>query len=117
MSSKRPTLTQDLLWRLEAAAYVAISFLVRLAPIETASAAGGWLARKLGPLTGSHKVVLRNLRLAFPEWTDAERARVAVAQWDNLGRSFMELPWMAALRPSLGRVEVVNAERLEEIRT
>ena len=117
MSSKRPTLTQDIAWRLDAAAYIAVMFLVRLVPLEWASATGGWLARRVGPLSGSHKVVLRNLRLAFPDWTPAQRDHIANAQWDNLGRAFMELPWMEALRPSRGRVEVVNAERLEEIRT
>ena len=116
MASKRPTLMQDLSWRLEAAAYIAVMVLVRLVPLEWASAAGGWLARKVGPMSGSHKVVCRNLRLAFPDWTPAQRDALALAQWDNLGRSFMELPWMDALRPSRGRVEVVNAQRLEEIR-
>ncbi len=117
MSTQQPSLTQDIAWRFEAAAYIAVMVLVRLVPLAWASAAGGWLARKIGPLSGSHKVVQRNLRLAFPDWTQSQRDTMAHRQWDNLGRSFMELPWMEALRPSRGRVEVVNAERLEEIRT
>ena len=117
MSHPRPSFAQDLLWRLEAAAYVAVFGLLRLMDIETASALGGWLALRLGPLTGSHKVVQRNLRLAFPELSEAERERIARAQWDNLGRSTFELPFMEELQPHRGRVEMVGAERLEEIRT
>jgi KDO2-lipid IV(A) lauroyltransferase len=116
MSHPRPSLAQDLIWRLEAAAYVAVFALLRLMDIETASALGGWLAVGVGPRTGSHKVVLRNLRLAFPEMTQAERDTIAREQWDNLGRSTFELPFMEELQPHRGRVQVVGAERLEEIR-
>ena len=116
MSTKRHSWLQDLAWRLEAAAYVALLFIVRRIPLETASALGGRLATTLGPLTGSHKVVLRNLQLAFPEMPEADRAKLARDQWDNLGRSTFELPWMDELQPSRGRVELVNGERLEAIR-
>jgi len=116
MSTKRRLWLQDIAWRLEAAAYVALLFIIRRIPLETASALGGRLATALGPLTGSHKVVLRNLQLAFPDMTAAERAQLARDQWDNLGRSTFELPWMDELQPSRGRVELVNGERLEEIR-
>ena len=116
MSAQRPSLAQDLLWRLEAAAYVGVFALLRLMDIETASALGGWLAMRLGPLTGSHRVVQRNLRLAFPDMPEAEREALARAQWDNLGRSTFELPFMEELQPHRGRVQVVGAERLEEIR-
>ena len=116
MSTPRPTVAQDILWRLEAAAYVVVFALLRLMDIETASALGGWLALRLGPLTGSHRVVQRNLRLAFPDMPEAEREALARAQWDNLGRSTFELPFMEELQPHRGRVQVVGAERLEEIR-
>ena len=116
MSTPRPTFAQDILWRLEAAAYVVVFALLRLMDIETASALGGWLALRLGPLTGSHRVVQRNLRLAFPDMPEAEREALARAQWDNLGRSTFELPFMEELQPHRGRVQVVGAERLEEIR-
>ena len=116
MSATQTTVLQDLAWRLEAAGFVAVSALVRLFPIEAASAAGGWLARKLGPATSAHRVAERNLRLAFPDMGEAERRRILDGQWDNLGRSFCEWPRMDELRPSQGRVEVIHAERLEAIR-
>ena len=116
MSTKRHSWLQDIAWRLEAAAYVVLLFIVRRIPLETASALGGRIATARGPLTGSHKVVLRNLRLAFPEMSEAERAKLARDQWDNLGRSTFELPWMDELQPRRGRVELINGERLEQIR-
>jgi integrase len=47
---------------------------------------------------------------------EADRAKLARDQWDNLGRSTFELPWMDELQPSRGRVELINGERLEAIR-
>ena len=35
-----------------------------------------------------------NLRIAFPEWSEAERARVLVASFENLGRGLVELAWL-----------------------
>ncbi len=113
---QHPSLSQDLIWRLQAFGYRAVNALVRLMPIETASALGGFLLRKLGPLSGSQKVVERNLSLAFPDLDPQARRAIIDAQWDNLGRTFFEMPHMAQLRPSLGRVEVVGAERLRQIR-
>jgi KDO2-lipid IV(A) lauroyltransferase len=116
MSAPRPAFAQDLAWRFQAGAFVVVAALLRMIPIEKASALGGWFGRKVGPLTSAHKTVLKNLALAFPDMGEAERARLVDEQWDNAGRTFFEFPLMAALRPSQGRVEVVNAHRLEQIR-
>lgn len=106
----RPSFRQDLAWRLEAVAFGAYFGLMRLLPLDAASAFGGWLLRTFGPLTGSHRTAERNLRLAFPEMDAAERARLLRAQWDNLGRTFAEFPVMDRLTPQSGRVEVVDPE-------
>ena len=54
--------------------------------------------------------------LSRADMPEAEREALARAQWDNLGRSTFELPFMEELQPHRGRVQVVGAERLEEIR-
>jgi KDO2-lipid IV(A) lauroyltransferase len=115
MSDKRRPWAQDLLWRAEALGFDLFIGVVRLLGVDAASAFGGWLGRTVGPLSGAHKVAVRNLKLAFPDKDEAWRAAMLKAQWDGLGRTFAEFPLMDRILPSTGRVEVVNQERLFQI--
>lgn len=115
-AAKGPGLRQDLIWRLEAAAFAGFIALMRLIGLEAASNFGGWVLRTLGPLVGTHKVVMRNLRIAFPEMSEDDRRRLAVEQWEQTGRTFAETTVMDRLTPSSGRIDIVGADRLEAIR-
>ncbi len=101
-------------YALEAAfAYAAYGFF-RLLPLDQASAAGGALMRALGPrLKRTQKVVLPQLAMAFPDKSDAERAAIARAMWDNIGRVFAEYAHLDAI---LSRVSVAGREHLEAAR-
>jgi KDO2-lipid IV(A) lauroyltransferase len=112
----RPGLGQTLAWRLEAAGFALLIAGLRALGVERASAFGGWLLRTLGPKTGTQRTVMRNLRIAFPEMSDADRELLAVDQWDQTGRTFAELTMMDRLTPASGRIEIVGAERLDAIR-
>lgn len=115
----RSTFWQRVAWRLEAFAWDFIYWgpMKALGP-DRASNFCGWLFRKLGPRLSQHKTVLRNLRLAFPEWSEDEIGKTALAAWDNVGRTAGELPHLPKIEPYKGdRVEIVNPERLDEIRT
>ncbi|WP_333590965.1 lysophospholipid acyltransferase family protein [Brevundimonas sp.] len=116
MPGDRPGLGQTLAWRLEAAGFALLIAGLRALGVERASAFGGWLLRTLGPKTGTQRTVMRNLRIAFPEMSDADRERLAADQWDQTGRTFAELTMMDRLTPASGRIEIVGAERLEAIR-
>lgn len=107
---------QDFAWRLEAFGFQALFGFLRLLGVERASGLGGWLLRTLGPLTGTQKTVMRNLRIAFPDMPAAEREALALAQWAQTGRTFAELAVMDHLTPEGGRVEVVGMERLHALR-
>lgn len=107
---------RDLGWRLEAVAFRALFALLRALGVEGASNLGGRLLRALGPRTGTHRTVRRNLRIAFPDMEPAERERLAVDQWEQTGRTFAELAVMDQLTPEGGRVEVVGLERLHAVR-
>ncbi|MHB8284354.1 MAG: lysophospholipid acyltransferase family protein [Caulobacteraceae bacterium] len=115
MSDRRPSFTQDLTWRLEALAFDILTLAARPWPVSWVSAFGGFALRGLGPLTGAHKVADRNIRLAFPDMTPADRKTLLTAQWDNLGRTFLEFPITDKLTPASGRVEVIGRERLVAI--
>ncbi|MFI4933899.1 MAG: lysophospholipid acyltransferase family protein [Caulobacterales bacterium] len=115
MAEKPYTALRELQWRLEALAWSVFSTLVRAAPIDAVSDFGGGLFRRLGPLTGVHKTVLRNLRVAFPDWTDDERERTARDHWESVGRTILEFSMIDRIMADKSRIECVNRERLEEI--
>lgn len=88
-----------------------------------ASATGGWLLRRLGPLTPQQKIARANLAAAFPGKTEAERAAILDEAWDNLGRTAGEYAHMATLfdydadNPDPdGRIEVAGIEHFAALR-
>lgn len=115
MRGKAVSFRQDLIWRLEGVAFAGFIGFMRLLGVERASALGGWLLRTLGPRTGTQRTVLRNLRIAFPDMTAAERGQLALDQWEQTGRAFAETAVMDLLVKQ-GRIEVVGLERLHAIR-
>jgi KDO2-lipid IV(A) lauroyltransferase len=72
--------------RLAGAGLAALIALLRLVPLDAASAACGRLARTIGPLLPVHRVGETNLRAAFPEKDDAWIRATLRGAWDNLGR-------------------------------
>jgi KDO2-lipid IV(A) lauroyltransferase len=115
LRGKAVSFRQDLIWRLEGVAFAGFIGFMRLLGVERASALGGWLLRTLGPKTGTQRTVLRNLRIAFPDMTAAERGQLALDQWEQTGRAFAETAVMDLLVKQ-GRIEVVGLERLHAIR-
>jgi len=79
------------------AAARAIFALSRALGPDRASDLGGWVARKLGPRLGVSKRALRNLAMAMPELSAAERERILIEIWDNLGRTTLEYPHITFL--------------------
>ena len=83
---------------------------------------GAGIARTFGPLMGAHRTAVRNLRAAFPTWSEAEVQATARAAWDNLGRTGAEYAHLADLfdydpeRPEPGRVAVDGIEHFLAMR-
>jgi KDO2-lipid IV(A) lauroyltransferase len=109
-------LLQDLSWRLEAVAFAGLTALLRAMGVERASAFGGWLLKTIGPKTGTHRTVMRNLRIAFPDMDPAARERLALESWERTGRTFAETTLLDRITMASGRLEVVGLERLHAIR-
>jgi KDO2-lipid IV(A) lauroyltransferase len=103
---------QIILWRIEAWLFDCAHFLSRLFPVDSVSNFGGWLLRKLGPLSGPHRIAETNLRIVFPKASDAEIARLLDAQWDEFGRWCAEVPILDRIVSDPSRVEIEGAERL-----
>lgn len=106
---------QDLQWRLEAAAYDVCEALARSFPIDAVSDFGAKLFAVLGPLTSANRVAETNLRIVFPEKSDAEIAELLKAQWREAGRWFAEFTILDRIVADPSRVEVKGAERLKAI--
>jgi KDO2-lipid IV(A) lauroyltransferase len=92
---------------------------VRLIPVDLASALGGRFARLIGRLAPVSRVGRRNLEAAFPEKSPAEIRAILAGVWDNLGRTVAEYPHLSRLwdydpfaAPGPGaRIEMVGAEQ------
>ena len=102
-------------WRVEACGAALFFGLMRMLPIDVASALGGALGRWIGPRLGVSSRARRNLRAALPLLSDAEIERVVGGMWDNLGRVAAEYPHLTQIRifQSGGRVETAGIEHLD----
>lgn len=104
-------LTKRLLFPLEALGALTAYGLMRLLPIDAASALGGAVLRRVGPVLRLHKVARTNLEHAFPEKDAAEIDRILDGMWCNLGRTAGEFAHIRTLlREMDSRVEIVGAE-------
>jgi KDO2-lipid IV(A) lauroyltransferase len=113
----RSTFKQRLKWRLETIAWDVVYWwpMKALGP-DRASNFLAWLMRSIAPLLSQNKTVLRNLRLAFPDLSEAERGIIAKQAWESVGRTVGELPHLPKINPYNGdRVEVIGAEYLDQI--
>ena len=84
-------------------------------PLDIASAAGGAVARLVGPRLAVTRRALRNLDLALPHLSEAERRRIVREMWDNLGRVAAEYPHLSRLRCFVPgtRVEVIGTQHID----
>jgi len=101
---------RDLQFRLEYVLLRLIVGLVRLFPLDTAVrlSAASWrvLAPRLSPKR--HKRALVNLEIAFPEKSPAERRRIALAHWENLGRVMAETMQIDRVLADPSRIEIAS---------
>jgi KDO2-lipid IV(A) lauroyltransferase len=90
---------------------LAFALVGALAP-DRASALGGAVLRRIGPLLPAHRVAAGNLRRALPSLDEAARRRILRGAWDNLGRMACEYVHMAAIgafdpaRPAESRIQL-----------
>lgn len=121
--ARRRSAAQRSLDALEAAVLHGLFVLARAIPVDAASAAGGWIARTIGPFLPVSRTGRRNLRRAFPDLGEAEVERILKGVWDNLGRTVAEYPHLQRIwdhdpeRPLAdGRITVAGAEQFLALR-
>ncbi|TAV49222.1 lipid A biosynthesis lauroyl acyltransferase [Rhizobium leguminosarum] len=85
---------------------------LKLFPADGAIRFADRMMRRLGRLTSRHRLMLTNLRNAFPEKSEPEIEEIALASWGNMGRLAAEYVFLDQLfdydpeKSELGRVEV-----------
>jgi KDO2-lipid IV(A) lauroyltransferase len=109
----RRALRRWLIHPLEALGFSLALLLLRVLPLDWASALGGAVARTIGPRLPVSEQARRNLRSALPALDDAARERIVIGVWDNLGRVVGEYPH---LRELATRVELTGIEHLAHLR-
>ena len=73
----------------------------------------GGLVAWVGPWTSLHGRALRNLAVAFPDRSEAERKRVATAMWRNTGRTIAETMMLQRILSDPSRLEIDGREELQ----
>ena len=104
---------RDLQFRLEYVALRLVVGLVRALPLEVATRISARAWRTLAPIVNPkrHRRALDNLAQAFPEKSEAERRRICMAHWENLGRVMVETMQIDRLIGDPTRITILS-ERL-----
>ena len=107
-----PTL-KDLRFRAEYALVRVAAALLRLLPIDLAVGIVATMVAWVAPWTSLHDRALRNLAVAFPDWPEAERQRIAAAMWRNTGRTIGETLLLDSIVADPTRMEIDGGSALE----
>ena len=73
---------------------LALLFIIRLMPMDTALNVMGGLAKIVGPRTKRHTLAMKNLEMAFPEKSIEERSEIAMEMWVNMARLAAEYVYL-----------------------
>lgn len=87
--------------------------LFRVLPLDWAVNLCALVWRNIGPRSRRHARALANLKLAFPDMAEAERERIALAMWDNMGRVVAETMLLNRILAQPERMEIVERDRLK----
>lgn len=104
---------------LEAKASFALLALLRLLPMQTSMSLNAKLVQFVGPFLSRHKIVLKNLEIAFPEKSIDERNAIARSMWRNMGRLVAEYIYLDRLidyEPDSDQLGIVDVEGEELFR-
>lgn len=110
-----PSRLRDLQFRLEYVLLRTIVGAIRLMPLAVAREFSAWTWGWLAPRINRKrdKRAHDNLLIAFPDKSDAERAAIAKAHWQNLGRVMAETMQIDRILAEPDRIEIVSRKLWE----
>jgi Kdo2-lipid IVA lauroyltransferase/acyltransferase len=105
----------NLLFRLEALAWHAYVGGLGALGLERAARWGAAIVPLIGSATSAHKTALRNIRLAFPNESDAWHRELRAEMWREIGAMSGEFPHMGKFLQKFRNGEIVfeGRERIE----
>ncbi len=95
---------------------------LKIFPADPAIRFADRIARLVGPKLWRHKLMMTNLRNAFPEKSEKELEEIAVASWGHMGRMAAEYVFLDRLfdfdpeKTEAGRVEVAGIPLFLDLR-
>jgi KDO2-lipid IV(A) lauroyltransferase len=89
---------------------------LRLLPLAASRRIAAASFARLGPRRRQHRRALANLRVAFPEKSEAEREAIARAMWANMGRVLAETIFIDRIVETPGTFEMPDRDVLERYR-
>jgi KDO2-lipid IV(A) lauroyltransferase len=98
----------------EYAGFLLTAAIIRALPLDFASRWSGLGWRLVAPHLRRHRRALDNLALALPETSAAERERIALGMWENLGSTFAEFFHLGEIEAQ-GRLALEPIERFRKI--
>jgi KDO2-lipid IV(A) lauroyltransferase len=107
---------KDLRYRLEYLGLRLLVALVRAAPIDVGVRVSGKAWRLIARYDRRHARALENLAIAFPEKAPEERAAIALAMWENLGRVMAETMQLDRITADPSRIVIRNEEMFQRYR-
>ena len=102
-------------FQIEAAAFYGYTGVLNALGLQNASNLGAAIVPHVGRLTSAYKTSIRNIRMCFPNESDAWHREVQKASWQELGRMSGEFPHMGKFldRYRNGDVVFEGRERVE----
>ena len=85
--------------------------------LRNASFVAGYLAKTLGPLFRSKKIIEKNLNICFSKINQEEIKKISHGMWDNIGRTFSEYVFLKKFNKNHNDLIKLNGtEYLDEIK-
>ena len=89
----------------------------RIIGLQSASFMGSCLAKILGPLFRSKKIIEKNLKICFKKIDQKEIKRISLGMWDSIGRTFSEYVFLNNFQKNHNHLIKLNGtEYLDEIK-
>lgn len=106
-----------LIHRVEYVIVLALGGFFRTIGVDASSAIAGRFMRLAGPMIAPiHKRGRASLKIAFPDWSEADIERTLRDAWENIGRTAGEFSHLEKFSPGPGgRVEIVGREKFDAV--
>ena len=89
----------------------------RIIGLQSASFMGSCLAKILGPLFRSKKIIEKNLKIYFKKIDQKEIKKISLGMWDNIGRTFSEYVFLKNFQKNHNNlIKLSGTEYLDEIK-